>query len=174
MKVFSRAIVVSAMLSLTALAQNGNLTSELKVWLVAMQANGGETLRPADTVKPGDTLQYTAVYTNAGARPVSRLVANLPIPQGSEYVGASAVPAGALASLDGVAFAPEPLKRKVRQADGKLVDVPVPLAEYRALRWPEQQLAAGASLSTSARVRIVSAVAGAEPASSISTAPAKR
>ena len=59
--------------------------------------------------------------------------------------------------------------RKTRRADGQWVEVAVPLAEYRALRWPEQQLAAGASFTTTARVRVISVptpVVAATPAAS--------
>ena len=162
MKLPALAIFLTAMLSLVAHAANDGLTSELNVWSVGKQADGSEALHPAQSVKPGDLLQYTATYKNAGNRAVSRLVASLPIPAGTEFVGASALPREVQASLDGKVYAAPPLMRKVRLSDGKLADLPVPLTEYRYLRWPEQQVAAGASFSTSARVRVVSAF---EPAS---------
>ena len=139
-----------------AAAEKATLTSELQVWNVVKKADGAEALLPAQSVKPGDVLQYTAVYRNADSRAVSRLVASLPIPAGTELVGASAVPGEVQASLDGKVYAATPLMRKLRRADGQMVDVPVPLTEYRYLRWPEQQIAAGATFSTSARVRVVS------------------
>ena len=151
-----------------AAADRATLTSELQVWNVVKKADGTETLQPAQSVKPGDVLQYTAVYRNADSRAVSHLVASLPIPAGTELVGASAVPREVQASLDGKVYAATPLMRKLRRADGQMVDVPVPLTEYRYLRWPEQQIAAGASFSTSARVRVVSSLASAS--TSVSTA----
>lgn len=161
MKLRASIIFLLTALSLAAHADNGTLTSELKVWSVVKQADGAETLQPAQTVKPGDMLQYTAVYLNSGRRAVTRLMASLPIPVGTELVGASAVPREVQASVDGKVYAAVPLMRKARRADGQVVDVPVPLAEYRHLRWPEQQVAAGASFTTSARVRVVSASASA-------------
>ena len=157
-----------------AAAEKATLTSELQVWNVVRKADGAEALLPAQSVKPGDVLQYTAVYRNADSRAVSHLVASLPIPAGTELVGASAVPREVQASLDGKVYAATPLTRKLRRADGQMVDVPVPLTEYRFLRWPEQQIAAGASFSTSARVRVVSSsvsVATATPASATAAAP---
>ena len=151
-----------------AAAEKATLTSELQVWNVVTKADGAEALLPAQSVKPGDVLQYTAVYRNADSRAVSHLVASLPIPAGTELVGASAVPREVQASLDGKVYAATPLMRKLRRADGQMVDVPVPLTEYRYLRWPEQQIAAGASFSTSARVRVVSSLASAS--TSVSTA----
>lgn len=174
MKLHALTILLTAVLSLAAHANNGALTSELKVWSVVKQADGSETLRSAQTVKPGDVLQYTAVYLNSGQRPVKRLMASLPIPAGTELVGASAVPHEVQASVDGKVYAALPLMRKARRADGQVVDVPVPLAEYRSLRWPEQQVAAGASFTTTARVRVVSASATTHPTATPTAASAAR
>ena len=165
MKLYVLTFVLSAVLSLAAHADTGKLISQLKVWNVVTQADGAETLQPAQTVKPGDVLQYSTVYTNPGQRAVNRLVTNLPIPVGTEWVATGTLPSTVLASLDGKVFAPVPLMRKTRRADGQWVDVPVPLAEYRSLRWPEQQLAAGASFTTTARVRVISAPTPATAAS---------
>lgn len=170
MKLPSFTLILSAALSLAAHADNTNLTSELKVSSVVKQADGSEALAQAQAVKPGDVLQYSTVYTNPSQRPVSRLVTNLPIPVGTELIAAGTVPSAVLASLDGKVFAPAPLMRKLRRADGQLVDVPVPLNEYRSLRWPEQQLAAGGSFTTTARVRVISAPSVATP-SAATTGP---
>ena len=164
MKLPALIVLLSAALSPAAHADDAKLSSELKVSSVVKQADGSEALAPAQTVKPGDLLQYSTVYTNPTPRAVSRLVTNLPIPAGTELVATGTVPSTVLASLDGKVFAPVPLMRKLRRADGQLVDVPVPLNEYRSLRWPEQQLAAGASFTTTARVRVISTPADATPA----------
>lgn len=156
MKLSTLIVLVSAALSLSAHAGNTRLTSELKVASVVKQADGSEALASAQSVKPGDLLQYSTVHTNPTPRAVSRLVASLPIPAGTEWVAAGTLPSTVSASLDGKVFAPVPLMRKSRRADGQWVEVAVPLAEYRALRWPEQQLAAGASFTTAARVRVIS------------------
>lgn len=136
------------------------VTSELTVVTVVQQANGTEQLVAAKAVKPGDLLQYTANYRNPGPQPVLRLAATLPIPAETEYAAFTALPNGALASVNGTTFERIPLLRKVKQADGKLTDVPVPLSEYRFLRWPARDLAAGATYSVSARTRVVSVGSG--------------
>lgn len=167
MKLFALIVLLSA--ALTAHADNTRLTSELKVASVVEQADGSEALASAQSVKPGDLLQYSTVYSNLTPRTVSRLVASLPIPAGTEWVATGTLPSTVSASLDGAVFAPLPLMRKTRRADGQWVEVAVPLAEYRALRWPEQQLAAGASFTTTARVRVISVptpVVAATPAAS--------
>ena len=165
------AVFLAFMLPLYVFAQT--VTSELAVTAVTKKSNGEEALTVVTAVKPGDLLQYTAIYKNSSKQPARQMVATLPIPAGTEYVASSAVPETALASLGGVIYEPIPLKRKVKQADGKLVTVPVPLAEYRFLRWPERELASGASYSTSARVRVISAaVAAPLPAGVVSAASA--
>ena len=158
-KQVSTAVIAAFLLPLCVLAQI--VTSELTVMGVTKKSNGEEALVTVNAVKPGDLLQYTAVYKNSSKQPAKQMVATLPIPAETEYVASSVVPGTALASLDGKVYEPIPLKRKVKQADGKLVTVPVPLAEYRFLRWPERDLAPGASYSTSARVRVISTAAAA-------------
>lgn len=133
--------------------------------------HGKETLAPADQVKPGDIVEYRAVYTNAGSKPVSQLVATLPLPAGLEYTPRSAkpaAPAAEAAAKDG-RYAPEPLKRAVAgQREPQLV----PYDEYRSLRWKLGRLDAGAHAEVSARARVVIAAAPAA-ASSVGAAPAK-
>ena len=108
MKLSALTVLLSAALSLAAHADNTKLTSELKVSSVVKQADGSEALAPAQTVKPGDLLQYSTVYTNPTPRAVSRLVTNLPIPVGTEWVATGTLPSTVLASLDGKVFAPVP------------------------------------------------------------------
>jgi uncharacterized repeat protein (TIGR01451 family) len=151
----SVAWLMAAVLSPAAWAAS-DVVSELTVRSVAQRDSGGEALLPVSGgVKPGELLQYTAVYTNQGKTPVTRVVATLPIPAGMELATAPTAPSAALASLDGKTYAPLPLMRKVRSADGKESEVVVPLSEVRSLRWPEQQIAAGAKVSVSARMQVI-------------------
>lgn len=111
----------------------------------------GEKLVAADQAKPGDVIQYDAVYRNTSKGAVSNLQATVPIPSGLEYLPESAKPAGATASLDGKEFSKLPLRRK--GADGK--EELVPAAEYRALRWPIAELKPGASATVTLRARVL-------------------
>ena len=147
----------------TANAQQ--VASELAVARVvkAPDANGrpgAEQLVDAAAVKPGDLLQYTTTFRNTGTLPARRLAATLPIPLGTEFVTVPEAAGQVHASLNGTAFEPVPLMRKVKQPDGQLRAVPVPLAEYRALRWPEHEIAPGQTFTTRARVRVISLPAG--------------
>jgi hypothetical protein len=148
---------------------NSTLRSELTVKQVIVSDNGIESLRPATEVKPNDLLQYAASYVNTSASPVKHLVASLPIPPGTQWVDASAVPRSVLASTDGKVFLPVPLTRRVKDANGHVNDVPVPLIEYRALRWAEQVVAPGATYTVSARVRVSDLTTPANAASNAAT-----
>lgn len=129
---------------------------------VALQAfkvvdvNGKETLTESKTAKPGEVLEYRAIYSNVSKKIITNLAATLPVPVGMEYVALSVKPAGAQASTDGKVFSAMPLTRK--GADGKTV--PVPLTDYRALRWTVSSLTPGKPFEVSARMRVSAVAAG--------------
>lgn len=136
-----------------ALAQGAPVSSQLLVQRVDMVA-GKPVLKAAGDGKPGDVLQYSATYRNTGATAAGKLLATVPVPPGTTLVQASPEPAQAMASTDGTTFAPMPLTRLVKQADGSTRKEPVPLADYRALRWEIGALPAGATAVVSLRARI--------------------
>ncbi len=143
-----------------ALAQSPTVTSELRAQRVEMVA-GKAVFKPASDGKPGEVLEYSSTYRNGGAVAVDKLQATIPVPAGTTFIAGSAEPAQAQASTDGSRFAPMPLLRSVKQPDGSERKEPVPLAEYRALRWDVGTLAAGRSTVVSLRVRIDAPVASA-------------
>lgn len=155
MKLNFKQVLVAGLLAAAssfAFAQNA-VESKLEVMRVVTK-DGKEVLEPAGTAKPGDILQYVATYTNKSKANVSKLEATLPIPANTELIPSSIKPAGAKASLGGSNFSELPIKRKVKQADGKEIEVPVANAEYRSLRWYPDTLAAGANFVASARVKV--------------------
>lgn len=126
-----------------------NVQSQLVAEKLVAGPSGQVSRTPADSVKPGDLVAYTATYRNTGKDTAHSLVLTVPVPVGMEYQGhqPGEKSAPALASLDGSSYAPVPLTRKVKNAQGREVVQQVPLAEYRFLRWNVPQLAAGASVS---------------------------
>jgi uncharacterized repeat protein (TIGR01451 family) len=146
---------------LAAVAQSG-LKVSLTAHRVAVDARGREAFQPAAEARPGEVVEYRAAYRNAGEASVREVQATLPIPEGTEYVGRTARPAPALASLDGRTFELLPLKRRVRLANGQEEVREVPAAEYRYLRWTLGAIGAGRVETVRARVR-VSPLAAAEP-----------
>ena len=148
----------SLALGQAVLAQSPAVTSKLSAQRVEM-VEGKAILKPATQSKPGEVIEYSGTYRNAGTAAVNQLQATVPVPVGTTLMAASAHPAQAQASTDGTRFAPMPLTRMVRQPDGSERKESVPLAEYRALRWEIGTLAAGSSTVVSLRVRIDSPVA---------------
>lgn len=121
----------------------------LQVFKVTV-SNGKESLIESKTVKPGETLEYRATYSNVSKKNISNLAATLPVPKGMEFVAQSAKPLAVEATADGREFGAVPLMRK--KAGGG--EEPVPVAEYRALRWKAVELPAGKSYEVSARMRV--------------------
>lgn len=123
--------------------------------------NGRETLVAADQAKPGETLVYRVTCSNEGRETVQSVLATLPIPSGLEYLPRTAAPAVVQASLDGKTFAPVPLVRRTRDANGREVVTEVPASEYRFLRWSVGTLAPKASRTVTARARVAPATVAA-------------
>ena len=133
-------------------AEQKPLTVELTQKKVVKDERGRERLEEVDGVRPGDVLEYRAVYRNVSKQPLKGVAANLPLPEGLEYVARTAQPGkGAQFALkaDG-AYEAEPLMRK--GADGRMQ--PVPLNEYRQIRWRLEELAPGAEAVVSARAKV--------------------
>ncbi|QNK65421.1 DUF11 domain-containing protein [Variovorax sp. PAMC26660] len=142
--------------------QNKAVAVVLTQHKVVKDAQGKEQLLDAGSVKPGDVVEYQATYTNNTGKPVTGLVADLPIPEGLAYLPRSAKPGATLvqAATKDAVFGPEPLTRK---AAGNKTE-PVPYADYRALRWSLGQLPANGSAAVSARAKVETVVPPAPPA----------
>ncbi len=150
-------VMVLGFLAFSAVAQTqGDLQVTMDVRKVVKTADGKESLESAEQAKPGDILQYTAVYLNKSKNNLRDLDATIPIPAFTEYVPGSSRPAGAKASVDGQTFQSIPLRRKVTRADGQAVMQLVPYADYRSLRWSAGNLAANQELKFSTRVKVLS------------------
>lgn len=105
-----------------------------------------EPLTNGTPIKLGETIEYRATYKNVSTGAVRKLVANLDVPKGTEYVAKSVNPAAAEASTDKINFAPVPLIG----ADKK----EIPVKDYRALHWRVSELAPGQSFVVSARMKV--------------------
>jgi uncharacterized repeat protein (TIGR01451 family) len=148
------ALAFALALSSHAFAQGkGDVTVNLTAKKVVV-TDGKESLESAGTAKPGDLIQYEAVYRNTTQAAVRNLQAIVPVPQGMALVTDAAKPAAAQASVDGKNFAPMPLTRVVKKADGTSEKEPVPASEYRALRWNVAEISAGGSVAVALRVHV--------------------
>lgn len=140
-----------------ALALYLPLQAEVKVLLIAskiINADGTEKKESGDKAKPGDVIEYVAEYKNPDKSSVKDVVATLPVPAGMEYLPNTAMPSQVMASTSDGKFAPVPLKRAVRGADGKVTQELVPYSEYRSLRWGLGDLSGGTSKSVRARMKV--------------------
>lgn len=142
------------------------VTSQLSAQVVGL-VDGKVVTKPAADAKPGDVIEYRSVYGNNTKSTINGLLATIPVPAGTTYVEGSAVPAAPTASVDTVTFATIPLIRTVQGANGVIRKEPVPLAEYRAVRWNAGSLGAGQETVVSLRVR-VNPTLGAAPAAASS------
>ncbi len=115
---------------------------------------GRENLQSAEFAKPGDVLEEVAIYTNTTERSLAGVEATLPVPLNTNLILKSVKPGAARASVDGATFAPIPLRRKVKLANGSTVEQSVPVGEYRFLRWYPGKLDARQAVSFSARFKV--------------------
>jgi hypothetical protein len=139
------------------------VTEPIKVSLVRKKIvvkAGVETFENADVVKPGDVIEESAMYKNVSDKVISKFLAQLPVPSNTELIANSTKPNAALASLDGAQYAPIPLKRattapanSTQGAQAPLL--PVPLSEYRYLRWAQDEIIPGKTITVSARFRVL-------------------
>jgi uncharacterized repeat protein (TIGR01451 family) len=136
-------------------ATEPRLASQLVMSLVVLDGLM-EKLTPTSTVQPGDLLQYTTHFGNPTAAAMRDVVSSLPVPAGTQWVPGSERPGAVTVSVDGIHYGAMPLMRKQLQANGQWLQVPVPMAEIRYLRWPARNLAASESFATSLRVRVLS------------------
>lgn len=127
---------------------------ELVSQLIVTDKQGKERRESAEASKPSDIIEYVATYTNHTDHKITDLKATLPVPYGLIFMPKTAKPRQVMASLDGQAFESVPLKRKVKQADGRMKSELVPYSEYRYLRWNLKELAAGKSKVVSARMQV--------------------
>lgn len=153
-------VLCSVLLWLPALSRAADSNGPevaLSVYRVVAQADGSETLAQAKQVKPGDRVEYAATYRNPGKLSIKNVQATLPIPADTmQYIPYSASPTQVYASVNGKDFAPMPLMRVVTQPDGTQRKLPVPVSEYRYLRWNLGDLEAGKSRTVKARMRVES------------------
>lgn len=121
---------------------------------VQTTTDGKETLVNADKVKPGDIVQYKAIYHNRGKAALTGLNASLPVPFGMQYVEKSALPRPVLATIDNIKYEEEPLMRTLKNEDGKESQVAVPYSNYQSLRWEIGKLEGGKKITVTARMQI--------------------
>ena len=147
----------TACIALTAMSLCIPLLAEVKVALTANKivvVNGKEQKEPGESAKPGELIEYVAEYRNTGKAPVTNVVATIPVPAGMEFVPETVQPQQVMASTDERTYAPVPLRRMVKGADGKMLEQIVPYSEYRSLRWSLGEIQGGGTKIVKARMKV--------------------
>jgi hypothetical protein len=155
----------------SSLAANAAISEPIKASLARKKIiikAGIETLENADVVKPGDVIEESVTYSNVSDQTISKFVAQLPVPSNTELIVNSLKPSAASASLDGTQYAAIPLKRAAphssKNNNAAATLIAVPLNEYRYLRWAQNEITPGKSLTVSARFRVLSNDLNIQPA----------
>lgn len=134
-----------------------------------------ETREPLKTLSPGDLIEYEATYFNRSAQAMRDVSMTVPVPAGGlAYIAAQKAPLASSASTDGKVFAALPLTRDAVAAGGKHITQPVPLADYRVLRWNLGDLPAGASRSTRVRMQMDATASAADVLAALAPTSAGR
>ncbi|MGX8881923.1 hypothetical protein ACWWD9_01775 [Methylovorus sp. SPW-M1] len=118
---------------------------------VIKDEKGVEKRIDASSVKPNDVIEYRVTYKNVTDKPVKGLIANLPIPDGLEYLASSAKPSrNAVVAAEDAKYSREPLVKKLPNGTTEQL----PYNEYRHVRWDIGTLAPGASVEVVARAKV--------------------
>ena len=94
------ALFVVGVLSHGVALAEGDVSVALTAYRVTM-SQGKEAYVPAEQARPGEVIEYRAIYKNVGKQAVNDLMATLPVPQGLEYLPKTAQPVRLFASVDG-------------------------------------------------------------------------
>jgi hypothetical protein len=156
-----RACLAAILLACSTLiyAQGNELS--VKLHLERTTVVDGKTVKVlTERAAPGEILQYVVTYENVthmlggNARPLSGVLATLPIPSEMVYTG-STQPKPTFASIDGKTFAAYPIVKPVKQTDGTIKNIQVDWAEYKALRWNLPEIAVKSRVDVSASVQLL-------------------
>ena len=135
--------VISCLFFLLPLtAFSAPLESVLKVFQVKTyidEAGQSEMLVPADSAEPGAILEYVLSYKNTSDSFLRALVATDDLPPDTSYLANSAttdVDSRLEVSIDaGETWEKEPVIRKVRDAQGEVMEVVISPSKYTDVRW---------------------------------------
>ena len=141
-----------------AVGEEGPLQSSMTGFLVEKNAQGEETLIKTDQLKPGQIFQYALAYKNISDKTLTEVSILGPIPAGTMYLGGSAsvtLNARPEFSIDaGDKFQPEPVRYRVKQADGSEKEEIASPEMYTHIRWNVGALAAQQQLTLTYRVQV--------------------
>ena len=151
---------------------HGTVRAQLSAHQVRIE-RGSEVFSDAEQAKPGDIIEYRAVYTNDGGAAIRDVHGTMAVPEGTAYLSGSARPPRFETRLSGEAgYRIAPPTREIVDANGAARTVAIPAANYRELRWALGELRPGQAKTVSARVRVGTATTASTTATIATTATA--
>lgn len=122
------------------------LAVELKAFAVEEVPGAEPVLTQTEVVKPGQLIEYQAVFTNISDGALNGVAPEIPIPAGMTVILQSIDPDEYLLSADSIHFAKGPLL----DASGK----PLGAELIRSVRWNPVKLDAGSKLTRRLRAKV--------------------
>lgn len=137
------------------IAQSTELVSDLKAFKVITE-NKKEKLVPAESVLPGDIIEYQLTYSNKTNGVISNLRPILPVPEGMVFIDETANPSMHAVSISNdQVFQVPPIVREITLPNGSKGKIKVDAKEYRFIQWLQESMAKGDTKIFKARMRII-------------------
>lgn len=159
-----RPVFVALLAATLPFAASAELRSELSAFVVTKDSNGVEHYASADSVEPGQLIEYRLAHTNMFDDAIGGVAIVGPIPAEAVFAAGSASSSAQAvfeirADLDpdqpGEEWSSLPAQRIVVQPDGTREIVGVSPEEYTAVRWKiASDLGSNTVVSNSYRVRV--------------------
>lgn len=137
------------------IAQRNELVSDLKAFKVVL-VDKKEQLVPAESVMPGDVIEYQLTYNNQTGGGITNLRPILPIPDGMIFIEQTAKPGiHAVSISNDQVFQVPPIVREITLPNGSKGKIKADAKEYRYIQWLQESMAKGDTKVFKARMRII-------------------
>lgn len=158
-RVFVAVFMVLAMSLPASVYAKDPMVSTMDAFLITVDKKGKEKARPAKEAEPGQVIEYRIKQKNISKDDLSGLVVTGPVPTNTQYLGKSAKTAEKhkfVVSIDyGRSYESEPVKRTIKDENGKDKVIIIPPEKYTHVRWiPESPLKKGKHQEFRYRVKI--------------------
>lgn len=134
------------------------LESIMKAFRIEKDAEGNELLQETDEIQPGETIEYSLIYTCNSTGRLSDINIVAPIPERTTYLADSAdlyKNKEANFSIDGGnSYQAEPVKYLIRLEDGKTVEKIASVEMYTHIRWQVNEMFPAEKITLKYRVNV--------------------
>jgi hypothetical protein len=142
-----------------AFAKANPLSTSMEAYTISVNKDGKEVATKSAEASPQQLIEYRVTYENKSQGALKGLAVTGPIPAATQYKGGSnttKISANFMVSIDGgKTFEGEPVKRMIKDANGKTVEQTIPASRYTHIRWtPAAGINAGEKQLYSYRVQV--------------------